>query len=746
MKNRLFILITMVFAISPFASANQAFLDAVKGKRWKDALEILLNDPTFDANFVPAEGKNATLLVIEEGVGQQELLKLIWKKKKPDARHYPKDQMRKATPLEAKEVKANGLETDEMGTTFAHWACMDGNLALLKYFFDNAKPFAGLRAKLSNVIDIAGDSLLHYAILGGHLNVVEYVLDHGADIEGRNSHGETPLARAAALGNLQLVRLLIERGASVDATDFEQAAALHFAAWDGHDAIVAELLKACASPSLCSNLGTTPLLNAATNGHVGVVCALLDAGVDVNEANPHGVTALHNAAREGHLDVVMLLVERGANVNALTEDDISPLHNAAMGHLKVVKFLIEKRAELNQRSLWGDTPIHFAAADNHRFIVRLLRDSGAATDLLNDDGETPEDVTTLKGIRDDLNPMKGGKAPSASSKKPRGKTKTSKKRTERSASPSVESRPAIREVVAEAEAPQAFAEAPRPFKKAYLRDYVFEVEQAPELSNLPNPNQLAEYQAGLDRYLAENVRARTEIRNTDGGLEQVRVRATVRNGDCGLTVLDLTRQEFVTLVLQAWAQVDMNSDAGFVEAIFAEMRALNVNTIGDWAQAFLRYQDNGDAAVWLDERHLEILSYVYNYRILIYVIDPANPNRFIPLPGPGGEIYRGRDAAHAQVFHVAHVAVEPGAPLTHYERLMVAPAAAVVQEPARVDPAPVAVALLNLPAPAAPLANLPQAPHDAQGIQDAIIDAIRSMTPQAAALLYLGMQLGSMKK
>jgi len=48
---------------------------------------------------------------------------------------------------------------------------------------------------------------------------VEILLNNGADINQRDSHGETPLMNAAHYGALSVVELLIKRGADVNLVD-----------------------------------------------------------------------------------------------------------------------------------------------------------------------------------------------------------------------------------------------------------------------------------------------------------------------------------------------------------------------------------------------------------------------------------------------------------------------------------------------------------------------------------------------
>jgi ankyrin repeat protein len=54
---------------------------------------------------------------------------------------------------------------------------------------------------------------LHMAARRGNVDVITTLLDGGADIEARDSAGETPLRRAVNLNKVEAARILLARGA-----------------------------------------------------------------------------------------------------------------------------------------------------------------------------------------------------------------------------------------------------------------------------------------------------------------------------------------------------------------------------------------------------------------------------------------------------------------------------------------------------------------------------------------------------
>jgi ankyrin repeat protein len=106
----------------------------------------------------------------------------------------------------------------------------------------------------------------------------------GADLDGIDRKGYTPLNRALANGHEAVERLLIDKGADVNVRtpDFYRY---------------------------------TALICALQNGHEAVAGLLIDKGADVNAHNKHGWTAFIWASENGHKAVAQLLIDKGAGIN-----------------------------------------------------------------------------------------------------------------------------------------------------------------------------------------------------------------------------------------------------------------------------------------------------------------------------------------------------------------------------------------------------------------------------------------------
>ncbi len=61
-----------------------------------------------------------------------------------------------------------------------------------------------------------GDTALNLAAEQGHVEVVKVLLEAGANIHNKGGADKTPIKNAAFAGNVVVVRLLLEHGAKVD--------------------------------------------------------------------------------------------------------------------------------------------------------------------------------------------------------------------------------------------------------------------------------------------------------------------------------------------------------------------------------------------------------------------------------------------------------------------------------------------------------------------------------------------------
>ena len=278
------------------------------------------------------------------------------------------------------------------------------------------------------------------AIRSGNQGVVAKLLADGADVNLKDTRGNTPLMYAAAVGSPGMMQTLLAKGADAKAKNNFDATALM---WCTNDlAKVSLLLDKGADVNTRSKQGIAPLFIAASHdGNVEVVRLMLKHGADANAPGPAGATAslmmsakandtasakvlleagavakakgfagftaLMNAAGSGNAELVKLLLARGADVNAQSDPVFNKVKNGDIGiggltplllaagasNPETVRLLLEAGADVNTQDVRGMTPLMLALASDHanEKIVRMLLAKSPKMDIKSKAGETAFD-------------------------------------------------------------------------------------------------------------------------------------------------------------------------------------------------------------------------------------------------------------------------------------------------------------------------------------------------------------------
>ena len=144
------------------------------------------------------------------------------------------------------------------------------------------------------------------------------LLDKGANIEARDTTGETALIKAAlGLKCTDAIMLLLDKGAQTEA---------------------------------CDKIGQTALMRAAEDPkQTDAMMLLLNKGANIEARTYGGWTSLMTAVVNKNLSGVELLVQMGANIEARNSSDLAPYSLAvARGaddkSLEIARFLIGEGA------------------------------------------------------------------------------------------------------------------------------------------------------------------------------------------------------------------------------------------------------------------------------------------------------------------------------------------------------------------------------------------------------------------
>ncbi|XP_072524018.1 fibronectin type 3 and ankyrin repeat domains 1 protein [Salminus brasiliensis] len=201
-----------------------------------------------------------------------------------------------------------------------------------------------------DVPDRLGFTPLMVAAMKGFISLVQVLVQHGADVNFKNSSGKDSLMLACFSGHLEVVRYLRESGGTWTATDRGGCCALHWAADGGHLPVLEYLLKdGCEVDARDSVSSWTPLLRvSAVTGDTAVAALLISAGADINVRDKDGKTPLMVAVLNNHEKLVKLLLENGVDQHIRNEFGAGALEMAKAFERKNIIPLLE-----NERPVAG---------------------------------------------------------------------------------------------------------------------------------------------------------------------------------------------------------------------------------------------------------------------------------------------------------------------------------------------------------------------------------------------------------
>jgi ankyrin repeat protein len=269
-----------------------------------------------------------------------------------------------------------------------------------------------------------GDTPLHKAINYGQPAIIDLMLARGADVTSQDASGRPPLTLSLAntTGRIdeatrtEMAVVLIDYGAPIGARDNQGRTLLQHAVQKGSTGTVKLLLEYGASADNPYPDKRTPLNVAIADGNLGMVRLLLEHGAAVDRPAPDGDPPIHSAIRAGNFKLVILLIEEGAKTNSIPNslrealrkpqgrDEELFIHAAVSSRsLKAIEFALSLGQSITATTggdrIGGRTPLHIAARWNCVDEARFLLERGAPVDVHEGNSHTPLGLAAESGSK-----------------------------------------------------------------------------------------------------------------------------------------------------------------------------------------------------------------------------------------------------------------------------------------------------------------------------------------------------------
>ena len=264
-----------------------------------------------------------------------------------------------------------------------------------------------------------GKTLLHLICISiggddhhGRSMMTELLIRYGADVNGGDGNGISPLLCSCLSGHAGCAEVLLRNGADVNGTiqGYDASAALMAAVNKSHVGLIQLLLTYGADRKLGNDVGISPLFAACSSrlslavvemflkqddqlnrqdafalfhaiivGNAQIVELFWNYHAPLDNVGSTGMTVLTASCQFNQIDVVAMLLRRGADVNRIDANGFTALVTSSLlGNRQIVELLLSQGADPNgggSRDVL--TPLQAAVFEGHLEVVRLLVNAGA---------------------------------------------------------------------------------------------------------------------------------------------------------------------------------------------------------------------------------------------------------------------------------------------------------------------------------------------------------------------------------
>ena len=235
-----------------------------------------------------------------------------------------------------------------------------------------------------------GDTVLHTATMTAvPEGILSLLVNAGADVNGRNKDGVTPLELAIENKITSHIKFYADHGADINSKDQKGNTPLIMALkpTDSSDKTLETILNKQNIDSLDSD-GNTPLITAiitdASQEKIQYILSLTD---DVNARNSAGNTALYLTVLKNRKAIGAKLLAKNADIFSTNNKNNSPL-SQALKNPQIMEWLITSKTIKDTDGI-GNTALHYATEWGLENAVETLITKGANKEAKNANGETP---------------------------------------------------------------------------------------------------------------------------------------------------------------------------------------------------------------------------------------------------------------------------------------------------------------------------------------------------------------------
>lgn len=200
--------------------------------------------------------------------------------------------------------------------------------------------------------------------------IFEFFLTAGAEVNQKDSEGNTPFLNAASRNELTTVKLLSKDAKDFNATNNEGQTALMLAVHRNSFEVV-EFLSENDSNALAKDAKGNTLAyyliasydSRKVDDFDAKLKLLQEKGIKMNTTQSEGNTLFHLAAKDNNLELLKSLAHFKIDINAKNDEGLTALHIAAMKaeNDEMMKYLISKGADSKIKTSFEETVYHLAS-------------------------------------------------------------------------------------------------------------------------------------------------------------------------------------------------------------------------------------------------------------------------------------------------------------------------------------------------------------------------------------------------